>query len=287
MTAPADLQQYDRWLAWHHASRLFRWEAPAEPAGQDGVDWGDQRLIDASLRLVAPVALDLVRTFYSRLFSGHPHLRQLFPQRMEAQPERLVAALVALAGADGASPELVATLENLGRDHRKFGIQPVHFSAVGQVLLATFADYAGAAWTTEVERAWLRRYEAAANIMIDAARAAADLPPYWYATVEQHVVSGVAAITVLRPHQPYDVTAGQVATIETARLPRVWRPTRVLATGQGGRVTVQTDPVDEFAHHITAQLAVGDVVRLGCPSSAPDDRTAPLRQPVSAAAQRL
>ncbi len=61
-------------------------------------------------------------------------------------------------------PEFLANfLEQLGRDHRKFGAKAAHYEAVGRALVAALKRYAGEAWTPEVEASWVAAYSRAAE----------------------------------------------------------------------------------------------------------------------------
>ncbi|HEY2948440.1 MAG TPA: globin domain-containing protein [Micromonosporaceae bacterium] len=266
-----DIEAYDQWLAWEHGLRLRRGVGGGvpepRPGGTDEPDWGDQATLDASLSVVAPVAHELVALFYDKLFADNPRLRALFPENMDEQRDRLLAALLGLVQATD-RVDLRERLEQLGRDHRKYGTRPAHYASVGRALIGALSHYAGPEWTPDVERAWLARYRAAVRIMLDAANAD-DQPPYWFATVTGHRRVGAdMAILHVRPRHPYPYLAGQHATLVSQRLPRVWRPYamataapvegqlefHVRALGRGG--------LSDVLVHSTA---VGDIVRLGPP----------------------
>jgi len=264
---------YDAWLTWKHRAQ-FR-ERALRPAMPDEnrvnvatLDWGDQATLEASVALVGPVATNVVAHFYRELFSRLPGLRQLFPADLTVQKDRLLAALLALVAGGQHPQRLVKVLEQLGRDHRKFGVRDAQYQAVGGALLSALSHFAGSAWTPAVERAWRARYEAAATIMIHAAAQDRDHPPYWYATVTAHAMCGQdVAILRVRPHHPYPYVAGQYASLESERLPRVWRPYSMATPPR-------TDQQLEF--HVRAighgglsdalvQSAPGDLVRIGPP----------------------
>ena len=59
--------------------------------------------------------------FYSHLFLSHPETRQLFPVSMAHQRDRLFAALGDVVARVDDLDALVPILQQLGRDHRKFG----------------------------------------------------------------------------------------------------------------------------------------------------------------------
>ena len=93
-------------------------------------------IIRTSFALVEPRAEELGRYFYATLFSQAPETRALFPVNMEVQRSRLLRALVHVVQMVDQPDELVPFLEQLGRDHRKFGVFAEHYDAVGDALLA-------------------------------------------------------------------------------------------------------------------------------------------------------
>lgn len=111
-------------------------------------------IIRSSFDLVAPHAEALGRHFYATLFSSAPATRDLFPVNMEVQRSRLLRALVHVVQMVDQRDELVPFLQQLGRDHRKFGVLAEHYDAVGAALLDAIRHFAGDAFTPEVEGAW-------------------------------------------------------------------------------------------------------------------------------------
>jgi hemoglobin-like flavoprotein len=128
----------------------------------------DHRLLTESLGLVAPVAADLVASFYDRLFHDHPEVRAMFPAVMDLQRERLLKAIIALVTHYDHPEQLMPALAAMGRNHVRYGAQPAHFDVVGSILLDTLAEYAGPAWSPDYEAAWTRAYTFAATTMIRA-----------------------------------------------------------------------------------------------------------------------
>ncbi len=105
-----------------------------ESAGQAEAD-GTVALIRSSFAVVAPRADEVARHFYATLFGLVPETRELFPVNMEVQRSRLLRALVHVVQMVDRPAALVPFLEQLGRDHRKFGVGPEHYDAVGVALL--------------------------------------------------------------------------------------------------------------------------------------------------------
>src|SRR3954466_14427742 len=146
------------------------------------VETGMVEVIRRSFAVVEPQSEELGRHFYGMLFSCAPETRDLFPVNMEVQRSRLLRALVHVVQMVDRPDDLAPFLEQLGRDHRKFGVLTSHYEAVGTALLAAVKKYAGTAWTPAVEMAWAEAYTIMARSMQEAA-AADDGPAFWRATV--------------------------------------------------------------------------------------------------------
>ena len=129
----------------------------------------DAKLLTASLEVVADRANELIASFYDRLFNEYPAVRPMFPANMDAQHDKLLGAIVALV-TNYENPEaLRPTLEALGAKHDSWGVKPEHYTAVAGCLLATLREFAGDAFTPEVEGAWVRAYTFAAGTMMQGA----------------------------------------------------------------------------------------------------------------------
>ncbi|MER6914424.1 globin domain-containing protein [Streptomyces sp. NPDC000594] len=186
----------------------------------------DGLLVRESLERVRRRAGHVVRYFYAHLFQRHPHLRGLFPEVMEEQYDRLFGALVhAVEQLD--HPGLPAYLEQLGRDHRKFGIVDADYTAVGGSLVAALARHSPLTWDDPTQAAWVRVYGVMVAAMREgAARSVAEgEPPHWRATVVTHRThAGHTSVVRAAVHAPYPWLPGQYATVEHPGLPGVWRP---------------------------------------------------------------
>lgn len=207
--------------------------------------------------------------FYSHLFLSHPETRQMFPVSMMQQRDRLLAALGHVVARVDDLDELVPFLQQLGRDHRKFGALAAHYPAVGASLLATLAHFLGPEWTPELAADWEAAYGLVAQVMADAADGAAEQPPWWDAKVVAHErrTSDVAVLTV-RPASRLDYLPGQSVSVESELRPRLWRSYSIAnAPDEEGGLELHVQAHDggpvssALAHH----LAVGDLVRLGPP----------------------
>jgi NAD(P)H-flavin reductase/hemoglobin-like flavoprotein len=178
-----------------------------------------------TFRYVADAGDKAVGFFYGQLFLRRPQLRQLFPPAMDEQRDRLFHALGRIVESLATPEEMAAYLSQLGRDHRKYRVEPEMYEVVGAALLATLRAFARDAFTSEAEQAWTQVYAAGSSLMIKAAEEdAAASPASWTAEVVKvdHRTDDIAVLTIA-PDQPLPFTAGQHLTVQTPRWPRVWR----------------------------------------------------------------
>jgi NAD(P)H-flavin reductase/hemoglobin-like flavoprotein len=164
--------------------------------------------------------------FYGWLFAGHPELRALFPTAMNEQRDRLFRALGRIVGSLSTPEELAAYLTQLGKDHRKYSVQPEMYGAVGEALMAALRSYAGPTFTPAAEEAWAQAYKAASSLMIDAAnKDSLTAPPFWTAEVvsNERRGPGISVLTVAS-YLPLPYEPGQHITVQAPRWPKVWRP---------------------------------------------------------------
>ena len=181
--------------------------------------------IKETFRYVADAGDKAVGFFYGQLFLRQPHLRQLFPPAMNEQRDRLFSALGRIVESLSTPDEMVAYLSQLGRDHRKYQVEPEMYEAVGTALLATLRAFARDAFTSEAQEAWTQVYATGSSLMIKAAEEdAAKSPASWTAEVVNvdHRADDIAVLTIA-PDQPLPFMAGQHLTVQTPRWPRVWR----------------------------------------------------------------
>jgi NAD(P)H-flavin reductase/hemoglobin-like flavoprotein len=197
-------------------------DAVPGPAGPDPAI----AAIRETFRYVAEAGDKAVGFFYGQMFVRQPQLRQMFPAAMDEQRDRLFCALGRIVESLSAPEDMATYLAQLGRDHRKYQVEPEMYEVVGASLLATLRAFARDAFTTEAEAAWTQVYLAGSSLMIKAAEEdSAAIPASWTAEVVtvDHRADGIAVLTIA-PDQPLPFTAGQHLTVQTPRWPRVWRP---------------------------------------------------------------
>ncbi len=230
-------------------------------------------LLDESLRLLADRADDVVAYFYAVLFAEAPQLRQLFPVAMDAHRERLFRALVDAVRSLADPDRFVPMLEQLGRDHRRYGVRGEHYEVVGRALVTALRTHTDDLWVPELEAAWTKAYAVMADLMRAGAREAASREPAWWRgeLVAHERRSDDLAVLLVRTDRAYDYQPGQYASIETPYRPRSWR-TYSMATAPSA------DGLLEF--HVRAlsngwvsgplvwRAQVGDHLRIGAPRGA-------------------
>ncbi|WP_240509125.1 globin domain-containing protein [Streptomyces agglomeratus] len=227
-------------------------------------------LVRAGLAVVEPHAADLTVYFYTILFARYPQVRELFPDNMDGQRDRLLRGLLRIVDLVDDPENLVRFCTLLGRDHRKFGALEGHYPAVGECLLDSLARYAGAAWTAEVEAAWSRAYTTAARVMMLAAADDTRLrPATWAAQIvrHEHHGHGIAEITV-RTDVPYAYEAGQYVSMQTPWQRRAWRqysPANAPRADSSLTFHIRAVPGGRVSNALVHRAAVGDIVTLGPP----------------------
>jgi hemoglobin-like flavoprotein len=130
-------------------------------------------LVQRSWRAVAPVGDTAAELFYGKLFSLDPNLRGLFRNDLRDQG-RSLTAMISVAVHGLARPErILYAVQQLGRRHAAYGVQPAHYETVALALLWMLEQVLGEAYTPEVREAWTETYNLLAKAMRDAACAPA------------------------------------------------------------------------------------------------------------------
>ncbi|GAA3163343.1 FAD-binding oxidoreductase [Planomonospora alba] len=231
------------------------------------------RLVKESFAVIEPVADKAAAYFYGRLFAENPHLRGMFPPAMDVQRDRLFHALARIVWSIDSPDGLAPFLGRLGRDHRKYGVLPEHYTVIGNALLATVKRFAAEIWTAEVEAAWSAAYAAASGMMIEAAEAEAGVTPAWWtAEVVDHErrTPDIAVIT-LRPGQRLPYLPGQYVNVQTPRWPRVWRTFSIANAPRPDnivRLHVRAVPGGWVSTALVEHTRIGDTLTLGPPVGA-------------------
>ncbi len=243
----------------------------------------DTAALKSSFAKVATYGDQVPLFFYSYLFVAYPETRDLFPASMAGQRDRLVAALGRVVSNVDNTDGLVELLQQLGRDHRKFGAVAEHYPAVGEALLATLAHFLEGDWTSRLAAEWKAAFGVIAEVMTKAADDMARVtPPWWDAEVLQHERRSIdIAVVQVRPHTELDYVPGQSLAVESSLRPRVWRYySPANAPRDNGTIELHVRLVEggQVSAALVQSLRPGDHLRLGSPVGNrlvldPDDRS--------------
>ncbi|CAM2999363.1 FAD-binding oxidoreductase [Prescottella defluvii] len=164
------------------------------------------------------------RTFYTQFFGRSPQSRALFPAGMDGQRVKLVAAIEFIVRGLDDTEQLLPFLAQLGRDHRKYGVQREHYAAAGNALLDALRDAdSDEPWDPRSDAVWRELIALITTTMSDAADAD-DFPALWEATVVSHerVLRDLAVIR-LESDSPIPYSAGQYLSVQIPQRPQMWR----------------------------------------------------------------
>jgi hemoglobin-like flavoprotein len=129
-------------------------------------------LVQRTWRQVQLVGDTAAELFYGKLFSLDPGLRPLFKNDLKDQGRNLTA-MISVAVHWLARPEKIAlAVQQLGRRHVAYGVQPRHYQTVAAALLWMLEQCLGEAFTPEARSAWTAAYDMLAKTMLEAAACA-------------------------------------------------------------------------------------------------------------------
>ncbi len=228
----------------------------------------DAARLQRSFSAVAAHGDELPLYFYSHLFLTHPETRPMFPPAMAGQRDRFVRALIEVVGKVHQVQAVVPYLQQLGRDHRKYGVKAEHYPVVGVSLLATLEHFHGEGWTPELAADWTAAYDLVAKVMINAAAESEETDPaFWDAEVVGHERRGpgIAVITV-RTDQRLPYVPGQSVSVQSPLAARMWRylsPANAPRTDNTIEFHVRAVDGGWVSPALVHATAKGDVIRLG------------------------
>jgi len=127
------------------------------------------RLVKESFQQVLPVADRVAGRFYAQLFAFDPSIEPLFTHDMDAQGQKLMASLQRIVKGLDDLPAVLPAVEQLAIRHLDYGVQPHHYTTVGNALLVALKQELGDAFTHETRAAWVAAYTLLSRAMKKAA----------------------------------------------------------------------------------------------------------------------
>ena len=129
----------------------------------------DIALVQESFKAVATLGEVVAELFYAELFAIDPSLKQMFNGDMLQQRKKLLTALAMVVRALHAPEQIVGPAKALAVKHLDYGVEPVHYTYVGNALLRTLKKGLGDQFTPELRDAWVEAFRMLAGVMKDAA----------------------------------------------------------------------------------------------------------------------
>lgn len=121
-----------------------------------------------SFEKVAGLGLKAAELFYAELFAIDPSLRRMFKGDLKEQQKKLLAALALVVRSLHAPEKIIGPVEKLAVKHLDYGVQPEHYTYVGNALLRTLKKGLGADFTPELSDAWVDAFRMLAKVMKNA-----------------------------------------------------------------------------------------------------------------------
>lgn len=131
------------------------------------------QLIQSTWMQVMPIADKAAELFYGKLFELDPAVKPMFKGDMAEQGRKLMKTIGVVVNSLTRLDEIVPTVQDLGRRHVAYGVEPKHYDTVGAALLWTLEQGLGPAFTPAVKEAWAAAYGTLATVMKEAAYASA------------------------------------------------------------------------------------------------------------------
>jgi hemoglobin-like flavoprotein len=127
------------------------------------------QLVQASWKKIVPIAEQAAALFYDELFTLDPALKPLFKSDLKAQGRKLTSMLNTAVVNLGRLETILPAVQDLGRRHVGYGVEPAHYETVGTALISTLDKGLGGDFTPAVRAAWIEAYTALAAVMQAAA----------------------------------------------------------------------------------------------------------------------
>ena len=123
-------------------------------------------LIRQSLIYVHPIAEQIAKSFYERLFEVTPPLQKLFTGDMHRQGAMLMTSLeLAVSNLDDPASILPA-IQALGERHRSYGVKAEYYPLAREAYLWALEKHLGEKFTPALKEAWTAAFDALTEAMI-------------------------------------------------------------------------------------------------------------------------
>jgi hemoglobin-like flavoprotein len=126
-------------------------------------------LVQQSFEKAAGLGEKVAELFYAELFAIDPSLRRMFKGDMKEQHAKLLSALAMVIRSLHTPEKIVGPAQKLAVKHLDYGVEPIHYTYVGNALLRTLKKGLGSEFTPELCDAWVEAFRTLATVMKQAA----------------------------------------------------------------------------------------------------------------------
>ena len=125
-------------------------------------------LVQSSFEKVRPNSQAAGEIFYDRLFELEPSVRPRFKGDMKQQQRKLMDTFEIIVKGLSIQEVILPALQELGKRHVRYGVQPEHYDTVASALLWTLDNALGEEFTLDVRDAWVEAYTFMSGVMKEA-----------------------------------------------------------------------------------------------------------------------
>lgn len=123
-------------------------------------------LIRQSLIHIHPIADQIAKSFYARLFEVTPHLQKLFTGDMHRQGAMLMTSLeLAVSNLDN-HESILPAIQALGERHVSYGVKAEYYPLAREAYLWALEKQLGEKFTPALQEAWETAFDALTEAMI-------------------------------------------------------------------------------------------------------------------------
>ncbi len=126
-------------------------------------------LVQQSFEKAAALGDKVAEIYYAELFAIDPSLRKMFKGDMREQRQKLLSALALVVRSLHSPEKILNPVKKLAIKHLDYGVQPEHYTYVGNALLRTLKKGLGPEFTPELRNAWVEAFRMLAKVMKQAA----------------------------------------------------------------------------------------------------------------------
>ena len=123
-------------------------------------------LIRQSLLYVHPIAEQIAKSFYARLFEVTPHLQKLFTGDMHRQGAMLMTSLELAVSSLDDPASILPAIQALGERHVSYGVKAEYYPLARQAYLWALEKHLGEQFTPALKEAWVAAFDALTETMI-------------------------------------------------------------------------------------------------------------------------